>query len=556
MTALVLGGGGPRGAVQIGMLQVLAEHGFVPDRIYGCSVGAVNGVGFACDPTVEGVERMTRIWTGINREHVFPQGRLHGPWLYFQQREAVYSNTGLRKIIEDGITVERLEDTPVPVEVVATSLTDGRERWFTYGPVAEAVLASAAMPAIFPPIEIEEERYIDGGVVNNVPIRRAIDAGATRIVVLLCNSPVYTPGTSRRPIEAVINALFVSIHARFSRDMAQLPDGVEVILCVGSEEATRDFDDFSTTEALIAHGREEASEVVRRYGLGSKAGPIPAAPTPAPGPTEDEHPPGKLERSVGDPFRRVRSGRGRRHVEPTRTRYVTAHHPGRHAGHHRVVGEVAADHRTGTDHHVAAEGGPREDHDPGPDPAPVADPDRDVVRPLRVHDLVGVLVAMVLVGDVDVRAGVDVVADLDREVTHDVAAPADHAAVADPDHRVGDHLLARHHPCREAHVRPHQGVAPDVDPPLAEERTLRKGQTAALAEGSESPCRHVARADGTVAGHPLPGGVHQPVGQTVAPTGATPGHRSRLEGSSRRRGSVSVRGWPGGQLSLPGTGVR
>ena len=187
MTALVLGGGGPRGAVQIGMLQVLAEHGFVPDRIYGCSVGAVNGVGFACDPTVEGVERMTRIWTGINREHVFPQGRLHGPWLYFQQREAVYSNTGLRKIIEDGITVERLEDTPVPVEVVATSLTDGRERWFTYGPVAEAVLASAAMPAIFPPIEIEEERYIDGGVVNNVPIRRAIDAGATRIVVLLCN---------------------------------------------------------------------------------------------------------------------------------------------------------------------------------------------------------------------------------------------------------------------------------------------------------------------------------------------------------------------------------
>ncbi len=79
MTALVLGGGGPRGAVQIGMLQVLAEHGFVPDRIYGCSVGAVNGVGFACDPTVEGVERMTRIWTGINREHVFPQGRLHGP---------------------------------------------------------------------------------------------------------------------------------------------------------------------------------------------------------------------------------------------------------------------------------------------------------------------------------------------------------------------------------------------------------------------------------------------------------------------------------------------
>ncbi len=310
----------------------------------------------------------------------------------------------------------------MPVEVVATSLTDGRERWFTYGPVAEAVLASAAMPAIFPPIEIEADRYIDGGVVNNVPIRRAIDAGATRIVVLLCNSPVYTPGSSRRPIEAVINALFVSIHARFPRDMAQLPDGVEVILCVGSEEATRDFDDFSTTEALIAHGREEASEVVRRYGLGSKAGPIPATPTPAPV-HRGRAPSRELERSVGDPFRRVRSGRGRRHVEPTRTRYVTAHHPGRHAGHHRVVREVTADHRAGTDHHVAAQGGPGEDHDPGPDPAPVSDPHRDVARPLRVHDLVGVLIAMVLVGDVDVGTGVDVVADLDREVTRRCGCP-------------------------------------------------------------------------------------------------------------------------------------
>jgi hypothetical protein len=60
----------------------------------------------------------------------------------------------------------------------------------------------------------------------------------------------------------------ISVHARFARDMAQLPPGVEVFLCVGNEEVSRDFDDFSTTESLIAQGREEASEVVRRYGLG------------------------------------------------------------------------------------------------------------------------------------------------------------------------------------------------------------------------------------------------------------------------------------------------
>ena len=283
-TALVLGGGGTRGALQIGMLQVLTEHGFVPDRIYGASVGAVNGAAFAGDPTRRGVERMTEIWRGLTRESVYPQGRLHGPWLYFQQRDSVFVNSGLRKVIEDGIGFERLEDAVIPFEVVATSLTDGRERWFTYGPAAQAVLASSAVPAIFPPVEIDGERYIDGGVVNNVPIRRAIDAGATRIVVLLCAPPVYTPASPKRPVEAMFNALMISIHARFARDMAQLPPGVEVIVCTGSEWATRDFDDFSTTEALIAQGREEAAEVVRRYGLGrpgavdataSGAGPVP-----------------------------------------------------------------------------------------------------------------------------------------------------------------------------------------------------------------------------------------------------------------------------------------
>ena len=290
MTALVLAGGSTRGAIQIGMLQVLAEHGFVPDRIFGSSVGAINGVGFAADPTREGVERMTQVWLRIRREDVYPQGRLHGPWLYLQQRDSVYSNTGLRAIVEEEFPHERLEDAVVPVEVVATSLTDGGERWFTYGPAVDAVLASAAMPAIFPPVEIDGERYIDGGVVDNVPIQRAVDAGATRIVVLLCSPPVFEPPVSKRPVEGMVNALFIAIHARFVRDMAHLPEGVEVILCMGPEGTTRDFDDFSTTEHLIALGRAEASEVIRRYPLGTIA--YPAPPTPVPHITphgDDEH---------------------------------------------------------------------------------------------------------------------------------------------------------------------------------------------------------------------------------------------------------------------------
>jgi NTE family protein len=285
MTALVLAGGGTRGAVQVGMLQVLTEHGFRPDRIYGSSVGAVNGVAFAGNPTRQGVERMTEVWSGLTRDTVYRQGRLHGPWLYVQQRDSVYANTGLRKVIEDGIDFERLEDAAIPVEVVATSLTDGRERWFTYGPATDAVLASAAIPAIFPPVEIDGERFIDGGVVNNVPIRRAVEAGATRIVVLLCAPAVYSPTIVRRPVEAMVNALFISIHARFARDLAQLPPGVEVIVCNGTEGANRDFDDFTSTQTLIAQGRVEAAEVVRRYGLGVP-GTVTFEPTPPSSPVD------------------------------------------------------------------------------------------------------------------------------------------------------------------------------------------------------------------------------------------------------------------------------
>lgn len=266
-TALVLSGGGTRGAAQVGMLQVLAEAGFIPDRIYGSSVGAINAAAFAGNPTVEGVAMLTQVWQGVRGDEIFPQRLGHGSWRFFQQRESIHPNSGLRRIIEEGIGFERIEDAPVPLEVVATSIVDGRERWFTSGPAVDAVLASASIPAIFPPVEIDGDQLIDGGVVDNVPIGRAIEGGATRVVVLLCGSPEYEPVPAKRPVEAMLNALFISIHARFARELSRLPEGVEVIVCSGGSAASRDYTDFSDTDALVASGRAEALDVLRRYGV-------------------------------------------------------------------------------------------------------------------------------------------------------------------------------------------------------------------------------------------------------------------------------------------------
>jgi NTE family protein len=248
------------------MLAELTDRGIKADRVYGASVGAVNGAAYAGDPTKEGVEHLERVWMGLTGNDVFPRGRMDGPWMFFQQRQSVHSNSGLRKIVTEGIDYERLEDAVLPFEVVATSLTNGREHWITHGPAVDAILASAAIPAIFPPVVIDGDTLVDGGVTNNVPISRAIEGGATRIYVLLCGPLYWKPRLPRRPVEAVLNAFFVAIHARFMRELENLPEGVEVVVFSGGGEPEGAYRDFSATGELIAQGRTEVAATLDLYG--------------------------------------------------------------------------------------------------------------------------------------------------------------------------------------------------------------------------------------------------------------------------------------------------
>jgi NTE family protein len=281
-TAFVLAGGGSRGAVQVGMLAELVERGVRADRVFGASVGAINGAGYAGNPTKKGVERMAAIWLDVKGTEIFPRSVLDGPWAFLQKRAAVHSNAGLRAIIEGGIDFENLEDTTIPFEVVTTSLTDGRERWLAHGPAVEAILASSAIPSIFPPVVIDGDVLVDGGVVNNVPISRAILAGCTRIYVFLCGPLHYHPPLPRRPAEAALTAFFVAVHARFVRELATLPPGIEVVVFSGGGEPSAQYRDFSATADLLEEGRAEVAQVLDRYtGTSQDLSPdLPPAPPP------------------------------------------------------------------------------------------------------------------------------------------------------------------------------------------------------------------------------------------------------------------------------------
>lgn len=259
LTAFVLGGGGNLGAVQLGMLRAALEHGLVPDVVVGCSVGAINGAALAGDPTVDGVERMSDMWLALDDDSLFPSGRLSQVRLLSRRSTGIASSAGLRGVVERGLSYRRFEDSKVPLHVVATSLRTGREVWFSRGPLVEPVMASAALPAVLPPVNIGGEWLIDGGVVDNVPVGRAVDLGATRIVVFHVGNFDKPRPLPRRPIDVLLQSFSIARSHRFMRDVDIVPPGVELIVLPGVDPGTLRYNDFHRSAELIERAYESSS---------------------------------------------------------------------------------------------------------------------------------------------------------------------------------------------------------------------------------------------------------------------------------------------------------
>ena len=258
-TAFVLGGGGNLGAVQIGMLQALFERGIAPDVLVGCSVGALNAAAIASNPDLEGVERLRRTWLDPTTWQVFSSGKLSGPWLLLKKARSMVTNERIRRLVESTVSERRFEDFALPLHVVATSLHTGRPAWFERGPVVEPILASAALPAILPPVEIGGEQYIDGAVVDNVPISRAVQLGVDRVVVLHVGNFERPRPNPQRPLDVLLQAFSIARNERFARESADTYDGVDVVVLPGVDPGPIKRNDFSKTEALIKRAHAAAS---------------------------------------------------------------------------------------------------------------------------------------------------------------------------------------------------------------------------------------------------------------------------------------------------------
>lgn len=218
-TAFVFAGGGSLAAIEVGMLRELIKRGEFPTCVVGSSAGAINAAYFAGSPNREGVAKLESLWRRIRRQDVMPFS-MHGLFdLVFRHRPHLVEATALRTLLEKHLPFTRIEQAAMPLHIVATEVLSGNEVVISSGPVVEAILASTAIPGVFPPVRIGGMELVDGGVADNTPISVAIRLGATRIIVLSAGFACSLKAPPASAIAQALHALTLVIARQLVRDL-------------------------------------------------------------------------------------------------------------------------------------------------------------------------------------------------------------------------------------------------------------------------------------------------------------------------------------------------
>ena len=240
-TAFVLGGGGVLGAVEVGMLRALGEADVEPDIILGTSVGALNGALVAADPGPGVIERLLGLWeSAAAGKEVYGDGAMRQMTRAVRTGTHLHSARPLRMRLHQELGDLTFDELAVPFQCCAASIERAAEHWFTEGLVVEAVMASAAVPGLLRPARVGEEHFLDGGIVNSIPVGRAVEVGADRIFVLQVgriDRPLRPP---RKPWEVARVSFEIARRHRFHREMAALPEGVRAYVLPTGGGSARD----------------------------------------------------------------------------------------------------------------------------------------------------------------------------------------------------------------------------------------------------------------------------------------------------------------------------
>ncbi len=254
----VLGGGGSLGAIQVGMLQALAEQAVTPDLVIGTSVGSINGAVVAFDPK-GAANRLSHAWPRMTREQIFPGGLLAQARTLQRTKTHLFPNTGLAAAIADFLgTTTTFADLTLPFAAVAMDVATASPYVIDHGELLPALLASAAIPGIFPPVEHDARRLYDGGVVANVPLRQALAMGARSLVVLDCTFPGHLPPPPETLAEALLFTAMVTMRSQAILESPLVAAHVPVVYLRGPAVVRVSPLDFDDTDLLIERAYESA----------------------------------------------------------------------------------------------------------------------------------------------------------------------------------------------------------------------------------------------------------------------------------------------------------
>lgn len=271
---LILTGGANWGAVQVGVVAALLERGFRPECIVGVSVGAINGAFLAARPSPAGVRELAELWKEADAARIFGTrfALVRELATVVFRESSVFSNRALRSFLERSLPEQSFEGTDIPLVLVASELKSGTPRLLSTGDLVQAVLASAALPGLFPSVEIEGERLVDGAITDPLPVSVLLDQGIRRIVVVEAGRSCGCGTDFRRASALFRRAVSVVMSARMDLLYRLVPEDVELLTLGSVCHPETPLTDLSDTPLRIRLGYTDA---VRR--LGGPSSPAPGS---------------------------------------------------------------------------------------------------------------------------------------------------------------------------------------------------------------------------------------------------------------------------------------
>lgn len=264
MVGFVLSGGANLGSIHVGMLKALLEAGVKPDIVVGTSIGSVNAAYLAADPSLGTVEELQSLWCDVRARDIFPLNVFANARTLFR-KGGFFSPRSWRKFLTARIPYRDFEETAVPLRITATDFQEGRSVVFDSGPVVEAILASTALPGIFPPHKVDGRCYLDGAISDQLPIKVALEAGAHTIYVMAVSVP-NPPEDHSSALAILRHSLTILLFPRIRLDALDLPGDHEKvrIIQVPSVATQVSLWDMSRHGELITAAYEATKEFLEQ----------------------------------------------------------------------------------------------------------------------------------------------------------------------------------------------------------------------------------------------------------------------------------------------------